>query len=864
MATMDSNPGSMGSAPAHHLSLPGSPTLTNPDMILPDYPDYDRSPSPVRLDSNRSQSPLTLWKNAQASGATGNMDNILYSQSDQHFRGLSSVAPTTPIIYGNGTMLSDIGEVTEVESTLGRSSPPVRQQSAARISPFGARSVDSESDAALRSSPTMGISSSLSGVRKKARQQAVQRERRSSAGSDSTITDIREQPDLFADVGEAVSVAGDSVFQGDDEESLASSYVDDSDAIGTSTSRGTLPSGAQGQKYTTAQLSRRAEHILANAKRRLTRSSSVLGPPGPRQQPLTGSRSADQLNRQYHRTSYIVRDAQVPLGPLTEDGASQISHQVQLSRNYRHSTNTSPTFDSRSERGLSRSASVTHMADIKDHVKDLKGKISSLREQARADTLKRRSLRGLRTPSPFTNSQVEQWYTGSGPSAQETKYQSRLAESARLIDETASFGRDSAVNVGSDAISNGEDEGAPGVYGHEAVRHAIYVNHGEYESQEALREDGFVEVEDEDDERSSENTDVVVEQGTTVRDAFETLSESGESLYHESYQHQLSHEDREDAFDYEHFFIHSAMGSLSQRMGRRDSETSYGSDGSVETTRGPRAEDVNRRPQLLSRSGSETSISTVASFATAEEALTGRRSTESNSNWEGRAVEDSPEQNAAAGATSTEDLDRPQTARQVTPVGVVSSTHEAADRRSPEWHRRQEMKHSANRRPVSSTGTTRTLRGPSVSSVESTGTARSYPVLKRTGGSSMTGILTPDSGSPRQAVKSTTNYIDTSISTEEVQDGDTVKSGLPSNSTHTHRASLNSVNSTASFFQENGTTAVMDTLPRDDQYLVEKLVVSLGRCVLGMTESDRSSAEGLMYRRRIDAARRVLEGLEEA
>lgn len=276
MTTMDSTPGSMGSAPAHLLSLPGSPTLTNPDMILPDYPDYDRSPSPVRLDSNRSQSPLTMWKNAQAGGATGNMDNILYSQSDQHFRGSSSVAPTTPIIYGNGTMLSDIGEVTEAESTLGRLSPPARQQSAARISPFGARSVDSESDAALRSSPTMGISSSLSGVRRKAREQAVQRERRFSAGSDSTITDVREQPDLFADVGEAVSVAGDSVFQGDDEESLASSYVDDSDAVGTSTSRGTLPSGAPGQKYTTAQLSRRAEHILANAKRRLTVSLQIF------------------------------------------------------------------------------------------------------------------------------------------------------------------------------------------------------------------------------------------------------------------------------------------------------------------------------------------------------------------------------------------------------------------------------------------------------------------------------------------------------------------------------------------------------------------------------------------------------------
>lgn len=173
------------------------------------------------------------------------------------------------------------------------------------------------------------------------------------------------------------------------------------------------------------------------------------------------------------------------------------------------------------------------------------------------------------------------------------------------------------------------------------------------------------------------------------------------------------------------------------------------------------------------------------------------------------------------------------------------------------------MMHSANRRPVTSTGTTRSLRGPSVSSVESTGTARSHPLLKRTGASSNTGILTPDNGSPRQAVKSTTNYIDTSIASGGVQDGDTVKSGLPSDSMQAPRASSNSVNSTTSFIQDNSTTAVMDTLPRDDQYLVEKLVVSLGRCVLGLTETDRSSAEGLMYRKRIDAARKVLEGLEQ-
>ena len=37
----------------------------------------------------------------------------------------------------------------------------------------------------------------------------------------------------------------------------------------------------------------------------------------------------------------------------------------------------------------------------------------------------------------------------------------------------------------------------------------------------------------------------------------DSASESGASSYHDSVQAQISHEDREDAFDYETFFLHS-------------------------------------------------------------------------------------------------------------------------------------------------------------------------------------------------------------------------------------------------------------------------------------------------------------------
>lgn len=194
----------------------------------------------------------------------------MYHVQQQQFHGFSAVTPTTPIIYGNGTMLSDIGEVTEVESTPGRPSPP-RRLSAFQMPSHGLKVEENEDDAAPSSSPTTGKGAAVAGVKQRAKEHAAQRERRDSIDSNSTITDDRERPAFIADFNDAVSV-GDSVFQGDDEESLASSYVDDSSSLaeGPTPTRTSLGSGLNGQKYSTTQLSRRAEQILANAKKRLT------------------------------------------------------------------------------------------------------------------------------------------------------------------------------------------------------------------------------------------------------------------------------------------------------------------------------------------------------------------------------------------------------------------------------------------------------------------------------------------------------------------------------------------------------------------------------------------------------------------
>lgn len=239
-------------------SIPGSPTLTNPDMILPDLPDYPDALS----SSGRSESPLTMWKRANGFDATP------MQQFDLGAPGFApgSVAPTTPIIYGNGTMLSDIGEVTEAESTTGS----ILRNKKAYHGP---------SYEALIAPPPQPLTSTPAyeaAKRRVAEQRMASRERRSSIESTSTITN-GDRPGVFADFDDCVSV-DDSVFQGDDEDSVAETYMyndplqpGERTPVADALADRSFLAGQE--RYSTA-LSRRAEQILANAKRRLTVSPS--------------------------------------------------------------------------------------------------------------------------------------------------------------------------------------------------------------------------------------------------------------------------------------------------------------------------------------------------------------------------------------------------------------------------------------------------------------------------------------------------------------------------------------------------------------------------------------------------------------
>lgn len=223
---------------------PSSPTLTNPDMILPDYDDSD--PTHGRL-----QYMSLDW-------------GTIPQDADQMFDFSEAVDSSaayplnTPIIYGNGTMLSDIGEVTEVESNVGG---PIRRLSG-RSNPSRHSSRSDDNLAARMSPPTMGM--------KHFARRTMGSTARDSHGSIESAHTIPAQHDnTFADFDDTISV-DDSNFQGDDEESVASFFIDDRALPRHDLEPKSSNRSLREDRYSTSSISRRAEEILANAKRKLT------------------------------------------------------------------------------------------------------------------------------------------------------------------------------------------------------------------------------------------------------------------------------------------------------------------------------------------------------------------------------------------------------------------------------------------------------------------------------------------------------------------------------------------------------------------------------------------------------------------
>ena len=281
-------------------------------------------------------------------------------------------------------------------------------------------------------------------------------------------------------------------------------------------------------------------------------------------------------------------------------------------------------------RGLTRSRSSLQMRELRDQMQDLRGKITSLKERAREDSLRRRSLQSLRTPNPFTA--AEQWYTGADVYRQTTPHnesgfvpgekmhalQPRILPKQIPSDQGKLSDGPKPERAMDNPYAKVTGESQEGDWFHDHLHNSTSAS--------------TVGIDQADNNGSGEVL-------TDANSSSETDSLSEEQDYHESSLSSVGerHEDRADAFDYEHFFLHSGMGNFSRRdLGRR---ASLASSGSVETTKPATpvtqlVDDNENTPRSSvetssgspppkqsghTRQNSVDSISTVATFATANE-----------------------------------------------------------------------------------------------------------------------------------------------------------------------------------------------------------------------------------------------------
>lgn len=356
-------------------------------------------------------------------------------------------------------------------------------------------------------------------------------------------------------------------------------------------------------------------------------------------------------------TSHGARHKNSGLQPLNEDGPPPSTFESperqqsppiadndigMTSSNQNETETSSQERSGSSPTGLTRARSTNQMRDIRDQMQDLKGKISSLKQRAREDSLRRRSLQSLRTPSPFTA--AEQWYSGA-PTYGRDQSKSMPHEGSPPAIQPAIEEEDEAKHYPVQAPESiGEEAHDPATNG--SLRHSG-------DSEKDVRSMDVPISRDTDDsprtviDASAADDEGPANQAPSEDKTLASNQESGKDEGIESEEEDLDessalpiggrHEDRPDAFDYEHLFLHSGMGTLGREGKSRSS--SHSSMYSVETTKPTnvtteanevssdggalaRADDDSvgvHRNSGHERKGSVESVSTVATFATATE-----------------------------------------------------------------------------------------------------------------------------------------------------------------------------------------------------------------------------------------------------
>lgn len=266
----------------------------------------------------------------------------------------------------------------------------------------------------------------------------------------------------------------------------------------------------------------------------------------------------------------------------------------------------------------SRSQSQLQVRDLQDQMKGLHIKISTLKIKAQEDGLRRRSLQSLRTPSPLTA--ATHWYANPlDPSERNshlhpsTGYGQSLASP---ISSQGGSGHTFSSNTDSTLLVPETASSEPRASSDGAILPPFELT--DHEDDQSTAESLYEDAEEDIDREALEEI---------LREPLDDDLNDDELGAFPGLPHHTDdtpHEEREDAFDYEHFILHSALGNYTQSRRRRQSNVS---ETSVETTRPIR----ERRSIRHSRSNSANSISTVATFATATE---GQNDVESVLYWD--------------------------------------------------------------------------------------------------------------------------------------------------------------------------------------------------------------------------------------
>lgn len=400
---------------------------------------------------------------------------------------------------------------------------------------------------------------------------------------------------------------------------------------------------------------------------------------------LKGSRSYDSLGnlafrRPGSRDPFYSKNSPDPnLEPLVEDDDPIYAEPTRR---------TSTQADSRDGSIGYRGASTPD--DLHEQMSSLKGRISALKERARKDSIRRQSMQNLRDPSPLNNATVNapEFFYASSPTygspvldtkagvgyttqrgnldrqqSYETVWEPSPVTTPIVTGSRNAFAQQAQRMLQQERKSDGSLESTGQLNGrrqdsqpvsshrrtpsgtaviqsskHRYSHHQLYHvrdMQGVYGADEPLPQDDGTEIGTAHDGSSRYGDDEDSQAGTSVY----------EEAQEESHQAVVAHEDRDDAFDYEHFFLHSAMAYYSDDT-RRWSTSSEESVDSVSTARGPTAvaedfdddgrfdaESENYPPgtpqtpdklkeierNLHRRTLSDESVSTMATFATATE-----------------------------------------------------------------------------------------------------------------------------------------------------------------------------------------------------------------------------------------------------